>query len=85
MKLQFVVEKILNNYNILITNRKERQKMKKLIETIKETSKFEITIEYLHNDIFVIKDWNKKTGNCTASIYLNKSDLKTIFKLTINN
>lgn len=60
--------------------------MKKLTEiTIKESNRFEITIEYLHNDIFVIKDWNKKTGNCTDSIYLNKSDLKTIFKLTINN
>ena len=70
MKPQFIVEKILNNYNIFITNRKDLQKMKKLIETIKETSKFEITIVYLHNDLFVIKDWNKKTGNCSASIYL---------------
>ena len=46
--------------------------------TIKESKRTEVTIEYIHNDIFIIKEWSKKTGNCTDTIYLNKSDINAI-------
>ena len=60
--------------------------MKQLKETlIKGTSRSEITIEEELEDMFVIRRWNNKTGSCTDSIFFNKSDLKTIFKLIINN
>ena len=56
--------------------------MKLLKETlIKGTSRSEITIEEEREDIFVIRRWENKTSGCTDSIFLKKSDLKTILNL----
>ena len=48
---------------------------------IKESSISEITIGEEIQDVFFIRRWDKKSGNCTDSIYLNKSDVKTILSL----
>ena len=60
--------------NVTLTLAKRRYKM----ITINESKRTEVTIEYIHNDIFIIKEWSKKTGNCTDTIYLNKSDINAI-------
>tara|TARA_Y100000401_G_scaffold39542_1_gene30029 strand:- start:1048 stop:1281 length:234 start_codon:yes stop_codon:yes gene_type:complete len=52
--------------------------------TINESKRKEITIEHVFSDIFGIKYWDKKTGNCEDSIFLNESDINKI-SYFINN